>query len=69
MPSRDKLISIAIGMGLDFDRLQKLLKYAGLRPLYARDLRDSVIIFSVKRGYSFNETNCALYEQGLKILE
>lgn len=68
-PSRDKLIAIAIGMGLDFDILQNLLKYAGMRPLYARDLRDSVIIFSVKRGYSFNETNCALYEQGLKILE
>lgn len=68
-PSRDKLISIAIGMGLDFDSLQKLLKFTGLRSLYARDLRDAAIIFSVKNGYSFNETNCMLYEQGLKILE
>ena len=69
IPSRDKLISIAIGMGLDFESIQKLLKYAGLRPLYARDLRDAAIIFSVKKGCSFNETNCTLYDQGLKILE
>ena len=69
IPSRDKLISIVIGMGLDFEQLQKLLKYAGLRPLYARGLRDAAIIFSVKKGFSFNETNCALYDQGLKILE
>jgi len=68
-PSRDKLISIAIGMGLDFEHIQKLLKYAGLRHLYARDMRDAAIIFAVKKGYTFNETNCTLYEQGLRILE
>lgn len=69
MPSRDKLISIAIGMGLDFGHIQKLLKYAGLRHLYARDMRDAAIIFAVKNGYTFDETNCTLYEQGLRILE
>ncbi len=69
IPSRDKLIAISIGMQLDFDTVQKLLKYAGQRPLYARDTRDAVIIFSVCHGYSFDETNAALYEQHLKIIE
>ncbi|MBQ2823366.1 MAG: hypothetical protein IJF18_02175 [Oscillospiraceae bacterium] len=69
IPSRDKLISIALGMELDFDQMQKLLKYAGLRPLYARDLRDAAIIYSLKNGGGFNQTNCVLFEQGLRPLE
>lgn len=68
-PSRDKLIAVAIGMQLKYEEIQKLLKYAGLRPLYARDVRDAAIIFSVKKGFGFDETNLTLYDQGLKVLE
>lgn len=69
MPSRDKLIAISIGMNLEFDEMQALLKYAGYRPLYARDTRDAAIIFSVQHGYSFDEMNTTLYEQGAKEIE
>ncbi len=68
-PSRDKLIAIAIGMKLEFEKIQNLLKYAGQRPLYARDTRDAAIIFSVQHGHSFDEMNASLYEQHLKIIE
>ena len=68
-PSRDKLIAISIGMKLEFDEIQALLKYAGYRQLYARDTRDSAIIFSVQHGCSFDEINVTLYEQGLKEIE
>lgn len=68
-PSRDKLIAIAIGMKLEFEEIQNLLKYAGQRPLYARDTRDAAIIFSVQHGHSFDEMNASLYEQHLKIIE
>ena len=56
-------------MQLKYEEIQKLLKYAGLRPLYARDVRDAAIIFSVKKGFGFDETNLTLYDQGLKVLE
>ena len=68
-PSRDKLIAIAIGMKLDFEGIQDLLKYAGQRPLYARDTRDAAIIFSVQHRHSFDKMNASLYEQHLKIIE
>ncbi|MBQ5319273.1 MAG: helix-turn-helix transcriptional regulator [Oscillospiraceae bacterium] len=68
-PSRDKLIAIAFGMKLAFDEIQDLLKYAGMRQLYARDTRDAVIIFSVQHGYSFEKMNAFLYEQHLKTIE
>ncbi len=68
-PSRDKLIAIAIGMKLEFEEIQNLLKYAGQRPLYARDTRDAAIIFSVHHRHSFDEMNGSLYEQHLKIIE
>lgn len=68
-PSRDKLLAIAIGMKLDLDSIQALLKYAGVRPLYARDTRDAYIIFSVQHGHSFDEMNLALDEQNLKTIE
>ena len=69
MPSRDKLIAIGIGMQLDFDSMQALLKYAGQRPLYARDTRDAAIIFAIQHDLSFDETNTSLYEQHLKLIE
>lgn len=68
-PSRDKLIAIAIGMQLDFDSIQDLLKYTCQRPLYARDTRDAAIIFSIQHGYTFHEMNNSLYEQNLKVIE
>ena len=33
IPSRDKLISISLGMNLSLDETQALLKYAGFAPL------------------------------------
>ncbi|MGN0586847.1 MAG: XRE family transcriptional regulator [Oscillospiraceae bacterium] len=68
-PSRDKIIALAFGMKLNFGEIQKLLKTACARPLYARDERDSVIIFAVKRGRSIIETNLLLEEHGFKSIE
>lgn len=68
-PSRDKIIAFAFGMKLSFGEIQKLLKTAGVRPLYARDERDSIIIFAVKRGHSIIETNLLLEEHGFKVIE
>lgn len=68
-PSRDKVIALAIGMKLNFGEIQKLMKTACMRPLYARDERDSLIIFAVKKRYGIIDINLLLEEHGFKIIE
>lgn len=41
VPSRDKLLQIAVGMGLSLDDTQDLLKKSGKNPLYPRIKRDA----------------------------
>lgn len=67
-PSRDKLIAIAFGLGLDDEETQKLLKLSGNRELYARDQRDALILFSIQRGKTIFEVNELLFSHGLTLL-
>lgn len=68
-PSRDKLIALAFGMRLDFGEIQRLLKIGCARPLYARDERDAIIIFAVKKGYNIIDTNLLLEKHGFMAIE
>lgn len=68
-PSRDKVIALAFGLGIDFDRTQRLLKYSGQQELYARNKRDSLITFAIRQGYSLMETNDLLNDAEEKIIE
>lgn len=67
-PSRDKLLAIAIGMKLEFGDVQKLLKTACMRTLYARDKRDAMIIFSLKKHYSIDDANILLSDNGFRAM-
>lgn len=68
IPSRDKLISLCMGMELDLDETQTLLKYAGYATLYPRNKRDSVIISALKNNEDVISLNIALDELGLSPL-
>lgn len=68
-PSRDKLIQLALGMQIDFEEIQKLLKYNGFAPLYAQNRRDSIIIFAIKNKMSVIDLNLLLDEKKEKILD
>ncbi len=61
-PSRDKLIALSIGMTLTLDRTQQLLKATGFAPLYAKNKRDSILIFGIQNGQTVFEINSALFE-------
>ncbi len=63
-PSRDKLIALAIGMGLSLDRTQALLKATGFAPLYAKNRRDSIVIYGIENGSTVLALNTALYDHG-----
>lgn len=62
-PSRDKLIALCIGMSLTLDRTQTLLKVTGFAPLYAKNKRDSILIFGIQNKQTVFELNTALYDR------
>ena len=68
VPSRDKLIAFCFGLQLDLDETNKLLKRSGLSELYAKNKRDSIIIFAINSGKSIFSANELLFENGLEIL-
>lgn len=67
-PSRDKLIAIAFGLRLSASETQKLLKISGNRELYAREERDSLILFSLYHEQTIFEANELLEEHHHAVL-
>lgn len=68
MPSRDKLITLAFGLGLSADETQTMLKISGYKELYARSRRDSVMLFALNQNNTLLEVNEMLYKHGLALL-
>ncbi len=66
--SRDHLIAIAFGFGLDLEETQKMLKASGNRELYVRDERDAIIFLAVRDRKTVTELNIDLYENGFETL-
>ncbi len=55
-PTRDKVIQFAIGLGLDLDETQALLRAAHHSALYPRIKRDAAIIFALTNSLCFTDT-------------
>lgn len=68
IPSRDKLIQIALGLGLTFDEAQDLLKKAGKGMLYAKVERDAACIFGFHHKMSVMEVQDLLEDIKLPLL-
>ena len=67
-PTRDKIISLSIGMDLTVSEANSLLKLAGHLPLYPRTKRDSIIIIGINNGKGVININEMLYDEGEKTL-
>ncbi len=68
-PSRDKVIALSFGLGLDAEEMQTLLKQAGYRELYPRDPRDTLILFAINQNMNILTTNELLYDHNIEVLE
>ena len=68
-PSRNKVIMLAFGMGLSVLETRKLLKVAGVSDLYARNPRDSIIIYCLNKGLNLIDANEYLNDYNLELLE
>ena len=67
-PSRNKLLCLAIAMELEAEQVQDLLKRCGYAPLYAKNRRDSVILYGFYHKQPLFAVNEALYELGEPLL-
>lgn len=61
-PSRDKMICFALALALTFNECQLMFKTCGYPPLYAKNKRDSIIIFCIHRKKGVISTNLLLDE-------
>ncbi len=68
VPERNKLLCLAVALGLNIDEIQTLLKTAGYSPLYVKLPFDSVVLYGICKGLSVVEINELLYEYGLNTL-
>ncbi len=69
IPERAKLLCIIIGIGLELEEAQTLLKTTGYAPLYIKDPFDCIVAFGLHKKMNLIEINGLLYENGLKTLE
>ena len=67
-PSRDKVIQLAFGFGMDVDCTQELLKIAHQAPLYPRIPRDIVILRCLYEKRCVAEVQQALDSMGFTLL-
>lgn len=68
-PSRNKLLAICLAMGATYDETQRVLRLGHAQQLHPRNIRDSVIIYSILHHTSVMDTNQILYDMQKEILE
>lgn len=68
VPERKKLLCLAVGMGLNIEEAQQLLKCAGYSQLYVKLPFDSVVLYGLCKELSVVQINELLYEYGLETL-
>ncbi len=67
-PSRDKLLQLAFGLGLDEERTQEMLKAAQKSPLYSRIMRDAAILKCLHDHKHIDEVQALLSRMGMTLL-
>ena len=68
VPERKKLLSLAVGMELNIEEVQQLLKCAGYSQLYVKLPFDSIVLYGLCKGLSVVQINELLFSYGLETL-
>ena len=68
VPERNKLLCLAVGMGLNIDETQQLLRCSGYSQLYVKLPFDSVVLYGLCKHLTVVQINELLYEHGLEML-
>ena len=67
-PDRKKLLCLAVGMALNLEETQSLLKCAGYAPLYVKLPFDSVVMYGICKRLSVIQINEILFDNDLETL-
>ena len=67
-PSRDTVLKLSFGLGLNLEGTQQLLKVARMSRLHPKVKRDAVIAYCLHNGISLAETQLFLDDQKLPLL-
>ena len=67
-PERNKLLCLAIGMSLNVNEVQNLLKCAGYATLYVKNPFDSIVLWGIHKGLTVVEINQMLFKYNLETL-
>ena len=67
-PSRDKLLCLSVGMNLNLDEVQWLLRQAEYSQLYPRLKRDAIISYGIMHRLPLDEINDKLFSENEKAL-
>ena len=67
-PSRDKVIQLALGLGLSVEEAQQLLRSAGKSQLYPRLKRDAVLLYAIQKKLPILAVQESLTKYGLTLL-
>ena len=68
VPDRNKLLCLAVDMGLNIEETQQLLKCAGYSQLYVKLPFDSIVLYGFCKRLSVVQINELLYEYDLETL-
>ena len=68
VPERKKLLCLAVGMGLNIEETQQLLKCAGYAQLYVKLPFDSIILFGICKKMTVQQLNELLFSYGMETL-
>ena len=66
---REKLIQLAFGFPLTLEETQKLLRFGGHSELYVKKKREAFIMYALGKGYTINQINDLLYQNGEESFE
>lgn len=69
IPTRNKLLALCFGFQLSLDETQTLLKSTGYPILYAKNERDSAIIYALQRKCSVTDLNELLFHMNLELIK
>jgi len=67
-PSRDKVLQLAFGFGLNYEETQKLLLVARKSALHPKVKRDAAVVFALKNGSGILDIQSILFEMDIPIL-
>lgn len=67
-PSRDRLLCLCVGMGVELEEAQTLLKRAGYAQMYAKFKRDTIIMYGIAHKLDLSEINDKLFTENERTL-